>query len=370
MLQHRPRTAIERRTSFSLIRYANCWEDADVLKRGLAPLAGARCLSIASAGDNTLSLLADGAAFVLAVDLSGAQLALLELKMAAFRALSHEDLLRFLGVRDCGERIALYHALRPALGSEARAFWDVRGATINRGVIHCGRLEAYFRVFRRCVLPLIHRRATVEALFEPRPRVGRERFYADVWDNRRWRTLVRLFFSRRVMGALGRDPEFFRYTDSGVGEWILERARYAFTALPTHDNPYLRYILTGNFGPCLPDYLRPERHPAIREGLPRIRSFHGPVEEAAARLAPGSIDAFSLSDVAEYMDVPDYHALLDGLRRVAAPGARFAYWNLLASRQRPDSMREWLSPQRERATELGSEARAFFYRAFVLEVAQ
>ncbi len=40
---------------FSQIRYAQCWEDADVLLDALDVQAGDTCLSIASAGDNSLS---------------------------------------------------------------------------------------------------------------------------------------------------------------------------------------------------------------------------------------------------------------------------------------------------------------------------
>jgi S-adenosylmethionine-diacylglycerol 3-amino-3-carboxypropyl transferase len=61
-MMHRERTTtIEERTSFQELRYASCWEDATVVARALEPLDGARCLSIASAGDNTLSLVARGA---------------------------------------------------------------------------------------------------------------------------------------------------------------------------------------------------------------------------------------------------------------------------------------------------------------------
>ncbi len=55
---------------FSLIRYAQCWEDADVLVKGLDIQPGARCLSICSAVDNTLALLTRDPAQVLALDLS------------------------------------------------------------------------------------------------------------------------------------------------------------------------------------------------------------------------------------------------------------------------------------------------------------
>ena len=39
------------KASFDEIRYAQCWEDADVLLQGLDVQPGDHCLSIASAGD-------------------------------------------------------------------------------------------------------------------------------------------------------------------------------------------------------------------------------------------------------------------------------------------------------------------------------
>jgi S-adenosylmethionine-diacylglycerol 3-amino-3-carboxypropyl transferase len=361
---------IQDRAAFDGLRYANCWEDADVLIRALAPVAGARCLSIASAGDNGFSLLARGAARVIAVDLSPAQLALVALKCSAFRRLDHHQLLAFLGVRPAENRRVVYGALRPQLDPAARAFWDAHGAQIDAGVIHAGRLEAYFRVFRRFVLPLVHRRAVIEALLAPRSRDQRARFYGEAWNTWRWRVVCRAFFSRPVMGRLGRDPEFFRHTRGPVAARILDRARHALTALSPGDNPYLRYILTGAFGDALPDYLRPDLHDAVRQGLDRLELRLGPVESVLAALPSRSIDAFNLSDVAEYMDVDAYHRLLERIRRVAAPGARLAYWNLLAARRRPAAMADWLEERDEEASRLHGEARAFFYQGLVLEVAR
>jgi S-adenosylmethionine-diacylglycerol 3-amino-3-carboxypropyl transferase len=42
---------------FPHIRYGQCWEDADILLTALDIQPGDVCLSIASAGDNTLALL-------------------------------------------------------------------------------------------------------------------------------------------------------------------------------------------------------------------------------------------------------------------------------------------------------------------------
>jgi S-adenosylmethionine-diacylglycerol 3-amino-3-carboxypropyl transferase len=360
---------IEERASFARLRYANCWEDAAVLARALAPLDGARCVSIASAGDNTFSLLARGAGRVLAVDLSPAQIALVALKRAAFVRLDHGRLLAFLGVRPADrDRREVYAALRPRLDPASRAYWDRHLAAIARGVVHAGRLEAYFRLFRRWLLPLAHRAATVESLFAPRPREERERFYRDVWDTRAWRAVCRAFFGRAAMGRLGRDPEFFRHARGDVAAHVLERARHAVTALAPDANPYLRYILTGAFADALPDYLRPEAYDTIRRRLGRIELRLAPVEAVLAELPSRSIDAFNLSDVAEYMDLEAYHRLLERARRAAAPGARLAYWNLLAPRRRPTSMAGWLESRDGEAARLHAEARAFFYRALVVEV--
>ena len=50
------RSEASERADFSGIRYAQCWEDSDVLLAALEPGPGKRCLSIASAGDNTFEI--------------------------------------------------------------------------------------------------------------------------------------------------------------------------------------------------------------------------------------------------------------------------------------------------------------------------
>lgn len=365
---------IEERARFDLVRYANCWEDAEVLCRALAPAPGRRYLSIASAGDNSFSLLATGAE-VVAADLSAAQLALVELKAAAVRRLPHPQALAFLGVTPTADRERVYGELEADLSEGARSFWRARPEAVAAGVIHHGKFEAYFHLFRRRVLPLVHRRKTVRALLEERDEASRRAFYRQRWDTWRWRLLFRLFFSRFVMGRLGRDPEFFRFVEGSVAERILARARYALTALPIYDNPYATYILTGNFGPAaLPHFLQPAVFPRVREGLNRLTLFQGPVEEAAAAHGggdgadgQGGFDGFNLSDVFEYLDPEASAAIYRRLLAAARPGARFAYWNLLVPRRRPEDLAGRVRGLEEEARELFARDRAFFYGAFVLE---
>lgn len=50
-------TEVGTRADFSIIRYAQCWEDADILLEALDIQPTDTCLAIASAGDNALAML-------------------------------------------------------------------------------------------------------------------------------------------------------------------------------------------------------------------------------------------------------------------------------------------------------------------------
>jgi S-adenosylmethionine:diacylglycerol 3-amino-3-carboxypropyl transferase len=360
---HRPYDRIEARASFDAVRYANCWEDADVLCEALRVRPGCRILSVASAGDNVLAMLAEGA-HVVAADLSTAQLACLELRVAAFRRLDHDGVLAFLGVRPSTDRPRLYRNLRDDISPAARRFWDDRPGDVEGGVIHAGRFEHYFGIFRTRVLSLIHSRRRVSELMQPRDAADRRGFYDRTWNTLRWRLMFRLFFSRFVMGRMGRDPEFFRYVEGSVADRILARAEHALTALPTHDNPYLDYILNGNYTRALPRYLERHRFEQVRDGLDRLTLHHGSIEKAGLTHGGAGFDGFNLSDVFEYIDADTARAMYATLLRVALPGARLAYWNTLVPRRRPADLAALVRPLPRLAGELHRLDRAFFYCEF------
>jgi S-adenosylmethionine-diacylglycerol 3-amino-3-carboxypropyl transferase len=352
---------IENRAAFDLVRYANCWEDADILCTALKPEPGKRMLSIASAGDNALALLAGGAE-VVAADLNPVQLACVELRCAAFKNFDHDGVLAFLGVCPCNERLALYQDLRTDLSPAARRYWDSRPETIRGGFIHAGKFENYFRLFRTRVLPLIHSRKVIEELLLEKDADARLAFHERRWNTLRWRLLFRVFFGRFVMGRAGRDPEFFRYVEGSVADRLLSWTRHGLTALSTHDNPYITYILTGNYGEALPRYLRPENYEGVRSGLDRLTLFQGPIEEAAKRHGEGGFDGYNLSDVFEYLSPELSRELFETFLDHARPKARLAYWNMLVPRRCPFSDRVTLLDEESR--ELRAQDKAFFYHTF------
>jgi S-adenosylmethionine-diacylglycerol 3-amino-3-carboxypropyl transferase len=196
--------------------------------------------------------------------------------------------------------------------------------------------------------------------------VNRLRFYRQRWNNLRWRLMFKVFFSRFVMGRAGRDPEFFRYVEGSVADRIFRRAEYALSILPTHSNPYLTYIFTGNYGATLPRYLRRDVVLRLRQRLDSLQLVHAPIDEAAG--PDVRFDGFNLSDIFEYLDPPSSAALYHRLLDQANPGARFAYWNMLVPRQRPDDVAGRVVRDEKTSKQLFDRDLAFFYRDFILEI--
>lgn len=365
---------ISERARFDRVRYAQCWEDADVLLEALAIEPGDVCLSIASAGDNTFALLLADPSLVVAVDLSTPQLACLDLRQAAYRTLDHESFLALYGATDASpkRRGTLFDRCRASMrDAEHRRFWDFnREALETLGFGAVGKFENYFKIFRERLLPLVHARATIEALFAPKERDDREAFYNERWNTWRWRQLFGVFFSKPVLGALGRDPAFFDHVEGGPVAHLTRRTRHALVELEPAKNPYLSWILRGTFDEAaLPLALRRQNFETIAARVDRVRWRQGALEDVAGALASEGLAParFNLSDIFEYMSEEAAGALLERLADHGTPGGRLAYWNMIAPRARPERLAARLIPRSSDAQRLHARDKAFFYSAFVIE---
>ena len=359
-------TEIEGKASFDRIRYAQLWEDADVLVAGLGDQRGKSLVSICSAGDNALAMLTLDPARVVAVDISAAQIECLKIRVAAFRMLDHPALLELLGSRPSSRRAALLDRVAATLPDASQVFWaSLREAVVRHGLGGVGRFERYFRIFRRLVLPLAHGRATIDDLFVPRGKPERERFMRERWDNWRWRALLGVFFSRFSMGRLGRDPAFFDHVEGSVAAHVARRIVHAAVDLDPSENPYLHWIMTGTHGTALPLPWRADQFDVIRERLDRIEIRRGTVEAAVS--TGEKADGFNLSDIFEYMGPEAFAAAYRSVLAAAGAGARLVYWNMMVPRRAPADC----GARVRRCTDLEDRGKAmdkaFFYSDLVVE---
>ncbi|MEM9756085.1 MAG: DUF3419 family protein, partial [Pseudomonadota bacterium] len=355
---------IQDRAGFDRIRYAQLWEDADILVAAMGDVAGAEVLSIASAGDNALALLLLDPARVHAADLSHAQLQCLALRIGAYRTLTQPEFLELMGARPSDRRAELLGRALADAAPETRAFWaQLKPVVIRHGAGGVGKFERYFRIFARAVLPLVHSRATIRDIFQPRSRDARAVFFESRFDTAAWRLLVRLFFSRFVMARLGRDPAFFDHVEGSVADHVTGRLRHAAVDTDPSQNPYLHWIFTGTHGTALPLAWRAETYGTIAARVDRIVPHLGPIDS----LPTTGVAGFNLSDIFEYMSPALRRDVYGRLLAMARPGARLVYWNMMSPFRRPEVFADRVETLTEVETAGRAVDKAFFYRDFIVE---
>ena len=358
---------IETRADFGLIRYAQLWEDADVLCAGLGPgAAGGTLVSICSAGDNALAMLTLDPARVVVVDLSPAQIACLRLRIGAYRALEQPEFLELTGSRPSDRRGALLRRALAGLDEDTRAFWlALEAEVVAHGIGGVGKFERYFRIFRTRLLPLVHSRRLIAEIFTPRTPADRAAFFDRRFNTWRWRLLVNVFFSRFVMGRMGRDKAFFDHVQGSPAAHVMRRLRHAGVETDPAQNPYLHWIMTGTHGAALPMAWRAEHYATIRDRLDRLDIRPGALE---AFVATGErAQGFNLSDIFEYMPPAVFEQVYATILNASAPGARLVYWNMMAPRRVPAAHAERVTTLTALEDQLKARDMAFFYSDLVVE---
>jgi S-adenosylmethionine-diacylglycerol 3-amino-3-carboxypropyl transferase len=359
-------TEISAKAGFDRIRYAQLWEDADVLCEGLASRPGAILASIASAGDNAIAMLTLDPAEVIAVDLSPAQTACVRFRKAAWPILDHQELIEVMGFVPSTRREALFDRVLAECDALTATFWNaLRADAVAHGVGTIGKFERYFATFRRFVLPLTHSKADVAAIFEPRSMEERSEFLDRRWNNRRWRLLLRVFFSKTAMGLLGRDPAFFDHVEGSLPEHVTRGIRRAFVDNDPVENPYLRWIMTGSHGPRLPMAFRPENHDLISERIGRLKVVDGTIEDLAADGT--KVDGWNLSDIFEYMSPEGFEATYGSILDASNVGARLVYWNMMVPRSLPAAHAHRAFHLDQTSIDLGERDQAFFYDRMLVD---
>jgi S-adenosylmethionine-diacylglycerol 3-amino-3-carboxypropyl transferase len=318
------------------LMFTQSWEDPACDLAALRPQPGETIFAIISGCDNLFGLLLSDPAKIIAVDLNPAQVYLLELKRAAFRRLSHAEMLNLLGVRADIARQPLYQRLRGDLGPGALQFWDVRPQWFERSLLAQGGFERYYAMCRALLRIVIGRRR-LGRLFTLRLDQQRA-FYAQEWDTWRWRALLRVACSKYVLGKR-LDPGWFAHAEvASFGRHFARLAEHAVAELPARSNYFLAQLFLGRYldEASMPDYLRAEQFETIRRRLDRIVPVTADVGAALAALAVQSVDCFALSNVFEYSPRALFEQTLPALVRAARPGARVALRNLLAPRRLAD----------------------------------
>jgi S-adenosylmethionine-diacylglycerol 3-amino-3-carboxypropyl transferase len=353
---------------FRDLLYAQCWEYPEMDRIAFKIEPGDTVFSITSGGCNAISFLIDDPGKVICLDMNTYQNYLLSLKINAFKALSYNELLEFLGVTPCEERWELFGKLRPYLSEKEQLYWDNRKKDIDRGIIHCGRYERYMHLLKKVFDVLIGKKV-INEVFSSQNAEQRTQLFDKKWDNFRWRLLCRIFLSR-TFASLFFDKAFYKYLDQGFSfdQYYRSVVKKAVTVLPVRENYFLAYILLGNyFENNYPAYLRKENYEIIKSRINRIEFNTSGCLDFFKSLASDAITKFNFTNIFEWMSMEEFALLLRETIRVAKNGAIITYRNHLVTRNRPESLSAQLYPDRTLSNELHAMDLSFIYKAYVIE---
>jgi S-adenosylmethionine-diacylglycerol 3-amino-3-carboxypropyl transferase len=349
------------------VRYSQVWEDHALVTDALVVEPGDTVLSLAGAGCNVLALLLEDPASIVAVDVSPAQVALLELKLAAIRGLTDAgELAALLGARPGADRAATYARLRSSLPADARSYWDGRPDVVRDGVIGCGMLDRYVSAFvQRYVRALVDEGAVRRFLGANDLEAQRTQWAAGVTAIE---PAVREWFGRSGLSGRARDETQFAHVgDVDVGAWFWRRFEEVSTTVPARGNFYLEWLLTGGYASLDsgPPWLRPANFELLRSRVDRVTVVRDELGSFLRGVDPESFAAANLSDLFEYL--PDDHVrdLMGQLRSCLRPGGRIAYWNLFVERSAEGV--EGFAPVDGLGASLFARDRVPFYGAFRVE---
>ncbi len=232
-----PEKRKERSKIFDDIIYAQCWEDPEIDRAAFNLKQNDILFSITSGGCNVLTFLLDKPKKIIALDFSPYQNYLLALKIACFKALGYQDLLKFFGVTPCKSREKMYQQVRFYLEKEACFYWDRNPEKIEQGIIHCGSYEKYMRLLGK-LLNLLVGKNVIHQLFWTADRSERSKLYDQKWNTLRWKIFTKIMLSRKTMSLLF-DRAFFAYLEASFsfGDHFARKTEWAVKNLPVSSEP-------------------------------------------------------------------------------------------------------------------------------------
>ena len=328
--------------------------------------AGARVLSICSAGEMPLSLLALGAGRVHAIDVDANQLHLAQLKRAAVARLERRAAIRLLGYlpAPADERRRHFQRLADALPAASRAFWLAHQQELGGGVIWAGRYERYVRRLVTLLNLVLRRR--IEGLFECTSLAQQEAYFGRAFDTALFRGIFELAFHPRIYAHRGMDPRSLQHrarSQPSLGQQYFQRFRALCTRTLVRQNYLLQLHLLGRVlgEDAVPAYLSAQGFARAHERLEALTLQQTDLVTHLRQTPRGTYDRLHLSNLPDWMDQPGFEEVMHLIaQKVASPGR--AVWRYIhVDRPVPDGLRDRIAIDEELGRRLLHDDRFPFY---------
>ena len=127
---------------FKLV-FTHNWEDPESDHQALKIKSNDAVMAITSGGCNVLGFLLFDPAVIYSIDINPTQSYMLELKIAAIKALDFDDFISFAGLKEYSNRLHLYEKIKTQLSKDALEFWNRQEKFLKHGFIMNGKYEPF-----------------------------------------------------------------------------------------------------------------------------------------------------------------------------------------------------------------------------------
>lgn len=372
--------------------YNCCWEDPRIDRVALNLRPTDSIAMITSAGCNALDYALDGPKQIHAVDVNFRQNALLELKLAAIRALQFDDFFDIFGRgRSSKFRYIYQTALRSQLGQVSRDYWDQR-TNYFTGQGRWGSF--YYRgtsgLFARAIKTYLDRKPNVREALDQMFASSTVQEQSQVYFEIRgavWSRLVRWLLGRDSALAMLGVPRpqrlhLERNYPGGIVKFIEDCIETVFTKLPLKDNYFWRLYVYGEYSPtCCPEYLKVDNFYTLKDGpAEAVRTYTSTMTQFL-RMHDEPISRLVLLDHMDWLNTPTRRPLLESewqaivdraadstriIWRSAGIDGRFVDSLMLETDGCRRKLSELLSYQTELASQLHVQDRVHTYGSFCI----
>ena len=359
-----------KRSFLNTLNYSSSNEDSRSELKALQIAEGDSVLCITGSGGRPLDLLIENPAVIVSIDFDPCQNFLLELKLAAIKHLEYEEFVGFLGVHSSEKREETYNSIRNILSAEARRYWDSNLRMIKKGIIYQGRWERSFRLLARMVS--LVRPKLVGKLFSCNDIDEQFKIWHEKWDDRLWRSFLRLISSKIVWKYGLGDPGFYKYVPDNfsIYLYLVNKFNSAFENMVVSKSPFARLLFLGEYDPnrVLPLYLQKINYKKLKNLRTWVQIVTDSFTKYLQNCKSKRFDKYSLSDFSSYTSIEEYRQIWQGIIKTASPGARTCERQFLVKREIPLEIQPYISRDRDLEKELELVDDSIFYTFVIAKV--
>lgn len=318
---------------------------------------------VTASGDRPLNLLTKKCKQLISVDANPIQTFLLDLKRAAMSNLSYDQYAEFLGLRASHQIVDLFEKIEKDLHKESRSFWRSQLGILQKGVIYQGQVEKLCS--KTSQLIKLIRGSGISQLTEFNNIEEQRDFIKKKWDKPLWRSAFKLLLNPKYSKYYIDDPGLTNHIGQSIvpGEYIFNRMTESLYAFLAKENPLFSLIVNGfvlesGYSP----YLLESHYLQIKSNLNHLSYTTDNMVSFLESREASSIDKFSFSDIASYMDERSFNRMLRAMIRTGKPGSRFCIRQFLSDHQIDESLLPYIEREPLLEYQLEKEDRCFVYR--------